>query len=185
MTWTKLSDDFTDECWTLSNPGFRLLVEMLNYSNKKLYNCVIPKDEFRRFAKHPEALPELVDGGWVVDLGEGVEILFHASYQREREMQLAMQARNVANGKKGGRPRKPSFMPDNPDGNPDGNPEGRVGSGQDSSIREAVTTTKSEVVNTATGEVTSELSWAVTAIPGSVSEHEIESFHIDSISAAS
>ncbi len=29
MTWTKLSDDFSDDCWTLSDQAFRLHTEGL------------------------------------------------------------------------------------------------------------------------------------------------------------
>jgi hypothetical protein len=42
MTWAKLSDDFTDDCWTLSDGAFRLHVEGLVWSNRKLLDLVIP-----------------------------------------------------------------------------------------------------------------------------------------------
>lgn len=161
MTWTKLSDDFGDECWTLSDSAFRLLVEMLTYSNRKLLNCMIPKDEFRRFAKHPEALEELLAGGWCHEDGGTVEIIYHATYQRERDVQLAIQKRNVENGAKGGRPRKPKPLPpnpdgnpagfDNPDGKPDGNPKGRAGTGRTSAHVQSET--ESLNVDPQTGEI--------------------------------
>lgn len=161
MTWTKLSDDFADECWTLTDPAFRLLVEMLNYSNKKLLDCVIPKDEFRRFAKRPEALKELLDGGWAIDLGEHIEVIFHAQWQRTREQQLGIEDRNKKNGAKGGRPRKPKTEPPpdgNPSGNPDGNPTGLVWSG---------------LANYATSDSESEdaetIAWPVAEIPETTS----------------
>lgn len=137
MTWTKLSDDFSDECWTLSDGAFRLLVEMLNYSNRKLLDCRIPKDEMRLFAKRPDAIGELVSGGWVRD-GETVwEIGFHSLYQPSRTLVQKQRDRNARNGAKGGRPKKnPDGNPHgimqgsgNPVANPDGNPPGRDGTG--------------------------------------------------------
>lgn len=106
MTWTKLSDDFADEAWTLSDAGFRLLVEMLNWSNRKLLDLKIPKDELRRFAKCPEAIQELVAGDWVREETDHFLILFHGRYQPLREQVIALQKRNQENGRKGGRPPK-------------------------------------------------------------------------------
>lgn len=146
MTWTKLSDDFADECWTLSDAAFRLLVEMLAYSNRKLLDCRIPKDELRLFAKRPEAAAELVRATYIRDVGDAFEIAFHSLYQPTRESVLAIRDRNVKNGRKGGRPRK---NPDgNPVGNPDGNPEGRAGTGK-ALYGEAL----QDVVDPRTGEV--------------------------------
>jgi hypothetical protein len=44
MTWTKLSDDFSDDCWQLSDAAYRLHVDGLNWSNRKLLNCLLSKD---------------------------------------------------------------------------------------------------------------------------------------------
>lgn len=108
MTWTKLSDDYSDDCWTLSDAAFRLHTEALVWSNRKLLDCVIPADDLRRFAKNPEAAPELVDVGWWVLTDDGFYVIrHHATYQRTREAVLNQQSANATNGAKGGRPRKP------------------------------------------------------------------------------
>ena len=107
MTWTKLSDDFADDCWALSDKAFRLHVEGLTWSNRKLLDLRIPRADVRRFAKHPEAVEELVDVGWWTRDGEHYVIRHHAVYQRDKETTLALQQRNQQNGQKGGRPKKP------------------------------------------------------------------------------
>lgn len=108
MTWTKLSDDYSDDCWTLSDAAFRLHTEALVWSNRKLLDCVIPADDLRRFAKNPEAAPELVNVGWWVLTDDGFYVIrHHATYQRTREAVLNQQSANATNGAKGGRPRKP------------------------------------------------------------------------------
>ncbi|MDQ0101139.1 hypothetical protein J2T10_000758 [Paenarthrobacter nicotinovorans] len=106
MTWTKLSDDFADDVWTLSDEAFRLHVEGLGWSNRKLSDMSIRKDDLRRFAKHPEAVQELLDTGFWEESGpETYTIRHHASYQRTREQVIAQQARASANGSRGGRPK--------------------------------------------------------------------------------
>lgn len=106
MSWSKLSDDFADDCWTLSDKAFRLHVEGLCWSNRKLLDCRIPVDDLRKFAKHPEILPELLDAGWWERDGDVLVIRHHAQYQRLRQAVVNQQAANQANGKKGGRPRR-------------------------------------------------------------------------------
>ncbi|KYH43671.1 hypothetical protein [Branchiibius sp. NY16-3462-2] len=106
MTWSKLSDDFSDDCWTLTDAAFRLHVEGLVWSNRKLLDCRIPKDDVRRFASHPEMVTELADVGWWQDEGDAWLIRHHARYQRLKKDVLKQQAANEANGKKGGRPRR-------------------------------------------------------------------------------
>lgn len=108
MSFGKLSDDFADDCWTLSDAAFRLHVEGLCWNGRKLLDCRIPKDDLRRFARHPEAVAELVEVGWWVDAGEAYLIRHHAAYQRSREQVLHQQQVNRENALKGGRPPKPS-----------------------------------------------------------------------------
>lgn len=104
MTWTKLSDDFSDDCWTLSDAAFRLHIEGLVWSNRKLLDCVLRKDELRRWASRPDAAQELLDAGWWVDNGDTYTIRHHATYQRDREAVLNRQEVNRRNGRRGGRP---------------------------------------------------------------------------------
>jgi hypothetical protein len=106
MTWTKLSDDFTDDCWTLSDAAYRVHSDGLVWSNRKLLDCVIPKEDVYRFAKRPEAVQELLDAGYWSDLGTAYVIRHHAQYQRLREAVIRQQEANAANGAKGGRPRE-------------------------------------------------------------------------------
>lgn len=106
MTWTKLSDDFSDDCWDLSSDAFRLHVEGLTWSNRKLLDLRIPKSDLRRFAKFPDAVTELVAVGWWADSGDVYVIRHHAVYQRTREAVLRQQEARQENGRKGGRPPK-------------------------------------------------------------------------------
>ncbi|HEY1838607.1 MAG TPA: hypothetical protein VGG53_00025 [Mycobacterium sp.] len=106
MTWTKLSDDFSDDCWQLSDAAWRLHVEGLLWSNRKLLDLRLSKDEMRLWAKHPAAAEELVAVGWWRDEGEHYVIVHHALYQRTREVALKLQERNQRNGARGGRPPK-------------------------------------------------------------------------------
>jgi hypothetical protein len=104
VTWTKLSDDFSDDCWQLSDKAFRLHVEGLLWSNRKLTDLRLNKNELRRWAKHPEVVSELVEIGWWSDRGDHYLIIHHGMYQRSREAVLKQQEANKRNGKKGGRP---------------------------------------------------------------------------------
>lgn len=106
MTWTKTSDDFSDDCWSLSDAAYRLHHEGLTWSNRKLLDCRIPRDDLRRFAKRPEAVDELLACGYWTDEGDHYLIRHHAGYQRTREQVVRLQERNQRNGKAGGRPRK-------------------------------------------------------------------------------
>ncbi|QNE46916.1 hypothetical protein F1C58_08375 [Glaciihabitans sp. INWT7] len=103
MTWTKLSDDFPDDCEVLSDAAFRLHVEGLVWSNRKLLNCRIPMGDMRRFAKHPEAVAELLRVGWWETADGDYVIAHHAVYQRDRDAVVRQQAANAKNGAKGGR----------------------------------------------------------------------------------
>jgi len=107
MTWAKLSDDYSDDTWTLTDAAFRLHTEALVWSNRKLLDCVIQKDDLRRFAKNPDAVQELLEAGFWQESGTCYSIRHHAQYQRSREAVVAQQEANLANGKKGGRPKKP------------------------------------------------------------------------------
>ena len=89
MPFSSLSDDYSDDCWTLSSDAFRLHTEAIVWSNRKLLDCVIPKDELRRFAKHPEAASELVAHGYWTETADAYVIVHQARYQRTKEAVLA------------------------------------------------------------------------------------------------
>lgn len=105
MSWAKISDDFADDCETLSDAAFRLHVEGLCWNGRKLLDCRIPASDLRRFAKNPSAVDELLATGWWSQDGDYFVIRHHAVYQRSRKAVLDQQAANSANGKKGGRPK--------------------------------------------------------------------------------
>jgi hypothetical protein len=106
MPWTKLSDDYSDDAWRLSDAAYRLHTDGLVWCNRKLLDCVLPKDEVRRRFKTPDALQELLDEDFWRESTDGTSYIIrhHAVYQRKREAVLAQQAANSANGRKGGRP---------------------------------------------------------------------------------
>jgi hypothetical protein len=85
MTWTKLGDEFADECWTLSVNAFRLHAEGLLWSNRMLLDGQLAKDDMRRWGRHPEAAEELVDRGYWEDRGEYYQIIHHIGYQPTAE----------------------------------------------------------------------------------------------------
>ena len=104
VTWTKTSDDFADDCWSLSDAAYRLHHEGLTWSNRKLLDCRIPKDDLTRF-KARGAIDELLRRGfWEEDSGEYV-IVHHAGDQRTADQVIRMQDSRRANGAKGGRPK--------------------------------------------------------------------------------
>lgn len=105
MTWTKLSDDFLDDCWELSDAAWRLHVEGLVWSNRKLTDLTLKKNDVLRWAKRPGAAAELVGCGWWSDRGDHYEINHHGVYQRTKEQVLKQQQANKRNGSRGGRAR--------------------------------------------------------------------------------
>jgi hypothetical protein len=107
MTWTKLSDDFSDDCWELSDAAVRLHMEGLVWSNRKLLDLRLVKADMIRWAKRPAAADELVAAGWWKDADDHYVIVHHAIYQRDREAVLKQQEANQKNGQKGGRPKGP------------------------------------------------------------------------------
>lgn len=101
MTWTKLSDDFTDDTWTLSDAAHRLHVDGLVWSNRKLLDLRIPKADLARVSPRAEVVPELLDAGFWVDDSDAYVIRHHARYQRTREQVLKQQETNKANRARG------------------------------------------------------------------------------------
>jgi hypothetical protein len=117
MTWTKLGDEFSDESWRLSDAAWRLHVEGLIWSNRKLLDLRLPKDEMNRWAKRPEAAPELLAIGWWTDEGDYYRIHHHGVHQPTAEEAIARQEASRSNGRKGGRPPKKKPPAQNPDEN--------------------------------------------------------------------
>ena len=101
MTWTKLGDEFGDECWTLTSDAFRLHTEGLCWSNRMLTDGQLAKDDLRRWARHPEAAEELVNVGWWKDCGQHYQIVHHIGYQRTREQVAKQSVANAKNRAKG------------------------------------------------------------------------------------
>lgn len=129
MTWLKIGDEFSDECWTLSDAAFRLHVQGLSWSMQKLNDQRFPRDDIRRFANRPEALEELVERGYWRLEGDEVVIVHHAGYQRSAAEVIAAQERGRVNGaKSNGRPKKTKVGL--PAANPDRNPQGQDRTGQ-------------------------------------------------------
>lgn len=101
MTWTKLGDEFADECWTLSDKAFRLHTEGLLWSNRMLTDGQLAKEDMRRWAHHPDAADELVEVGWWEDHGGHFQIIHHVGYQRTKKQIAHQSLVNRANRAKG------------------------------------------------------------------------------------
>jgi hypothetical protein len=137
VTWLKLSDDYSDDCWELSDEAYRLHTEALNWIMRKLTRGVILKSEMLRWAKHPEAADELVQRGYWLDKGDRFLVVHQMAYQRTPEKVLAQSEANTANRAKGkARPvhRKTESSVDSSDDSSDE----RDRTGQDSSGQEGV-----------------------------------------------
>ena len=157
MTWTKISDDFADDCWTLSDAAFRLHSEGHIWSNRKLLDLRIPKDDLRRF-KNPEAIGELLAGGWWTDEGDHYLLVHHARYQRLREAVINQQTANKENRSKRGQVSPPTreqsvaFKPSNESLDKSLHESSNEMDGSGRALYEEGST-KQESVNMQTGEV--------------------------------
>lgn len=108
MTWTKLSDDFPDDCWRLSDGAFRLHVEALVWSNRKLLDCRIPKDGLARFTAAAAHVAELVELGYWTDDGDEWVVTHHSAYQPKSENVIHISAVNTENAIKRWAGRRPT-----------------------------------------------------------------------------
>lgn len=89
MTWTKLSDDFTDSCATLSDAGFRTHVEGLIWTMRRETGGFLTARDVRRLAESPHAemaVSELVACGWWSIDGQGYRINHHMEHQPEPDL---------------------------------------------------------------------------------------------------
>jgi len=100
MTWTKLGDEFGDECWTLSDNAFRLHCYGLMWSNRMLTDGILHKDDMPRWAKSLDAADELVACGFWENHGEHYQIIHHIGYQPTAESVRKMSKANRENVQK-------------------------------------------------------------------------------------
>lgn len=120
MTWTKLGDEYTDQCWKLSDAAFRLHTDALVWSNRRHLDGILAKDDMRRWAKTPEAVGELLQHGFWADEGNAYRIVYHLGWQRTAEQWLRQSEVNKANRAKGKRrPVKKSLRDESSDGSSD------------------------------------------------------------------
>ena len=89
MTWTKLSDDFGDQCAALSDHAFRTHVEGLLWSMRRETDGAITMRDLRRFAESRDwmaAVDELVQAGFWEACDNGFLINHHMEHQPESEI---------------------------------------------------------------------------------------------------
>lgn len=90
MTWTKISDDFTDDprLLALSRDDRLLLIEATVYSNRVLSDGHVLTTTLRIFTDHPEpwaGMGRLTAAGLLAELYDGWEIVGFADHQRSRQ----------------------------------------------------------------------------------------------------
>ena len=86
MTWTKLSDDFSDHCSELSDAAFRTHVEGLLWTMRRETGGFIASRDVKRFTESPHAeaaIAELVACGWWSIERQGYRINHHMEHQPE------------------------------------------------------------------------------------------------------
>ena len=89
MTWTKLSDDFADQCSSLSDAAFRTHAEALIWTMRRETAGYITAQDIRRFAESPHAemaVQELVACGWWSIDGQGYRVNHHMEHQPEPDL---------------------------------------------------------------------------------------------------
>lgn len=89
MTWTKLSDDFGDQCAALSDAAFRTHVEGLLWTMRRETGGQISARDLRRFAETHDpdvAAAELVAVGWWKPEPNGWRIAHHMEHQPEPDL---------------------------------------------------------------------------------------------------
>lgn len=89
MTWTKLSDDFADQCVDLTDASFRTHVEALIWTMRRETGGFITPRELKRLAESPHyemAVTELLATGWWSIDGQGYRINHHMEHQPEPDL---------------------------------------------------------------------------------------------------
>lgn len=89
MTWTKLGDEFGDECADLSDAAFRTHVEGLIWTMRRETGGFIVSKDVKRFSESPHAeaaIAELVATGWWSIERQGYRINHHMEHQPEPQL---------------------------------------------------------------------------------------------------
>ena len=154
MTWTKLGDEFNEDCFRLSSDAYRLHTEGLVHSTGKNLDGRLEKSRMLRWAYNIDAATELVDCGFWTDDGDPSQIRAHMGWQPTAEQRLSQSMRNKNNRAKAkARPVKKAHVADDSSDDPsdrssdhlsdDRDGTGRVGTGQEKTLlREAIQISK-------------------------------------------
>jgi len=89
MTWTKISDDFAEQCADLSDAAFRTHVEGLIWAMKRESGGMMTKRDVERLAESEhahEAVAELVERRFWTQLDNGYRIEHHMEHQPEPDV---------------------------------------------------------------------------------------------------
>jgi len=89
VTWTKLSDDFPEQCRDLSSDAFRVHVEALIWVMRRETGGVLTARDLRRALEvddYGPAVAELMAAGLWVVIPEGYRIVHHMEHQPEPEV---------------------------------------------------------------------------------------------------
>lgn len=89
MTWTKLSDDFAEECADLSDAAFRTHIEGLLWTMRRETDGALRTRDVPRLAESPDwqaAVEELVRGGYWEAVDNGYLIVHHMEHQPESDV---------------------------------------------------------------------------------------------------
>ena len=95
MTWTKLSDDFADECGDLSDHAFRCHVEGLIWALRRETGGYLSDRDVRRCMESERAedgVAELVARGMWAREGDGYRIGHHMEHEPEPEVLVKRRA---------------------------------------------------------------------------------------------
>lgn len=149
MVWTKLSDDFPEDCHRagLSDPAFRTHVEALCWCMRRENGGLISKRDVDRFAdsrRAAEAVEELIARGFWARTEGGYRVEHHMEHQPEPEVIDARRVKTAARVRK--HRRKAAGLPSDPDVTPlrDALPgTGRDGTGR-ASLHKPTTATNEE-----------------------------------------
>jgi hypothetical protein len=89
MTWTKISDNFAEQCADLSDAAFRTHVEGLIWAMKRESGGMMTKRDVDRLAESEhahEAVAELVERRFWTQLDNGYRIEHHMEHQPEPDV---------------------------------------------------------------------------------------------------